>query len=406
MFQTAILAGRQPFVDRRGRRRAWILLPGVLAAAIAMMLAPPAAEASSPQPTWTSVSVSSEGVLGERHTCAIDSTASLWCWGGNGWGQLGLGDTTPRHTPVQVQPGSQWRTVSANIAATCAIKTDSTLWCWGSNQVGTLGLGQGVDQTSTPTRVGTRSDWDKLAATPERGGECATTTDLQLWCWGWNVNGELGLDTDIHWVPTQIPGSWVAVAGGDDHSCGLQADFSLWCWGSNDHGALGGPGVGQELQPVRVGTATNWVSVQAGAYFTCARRSDRTLWCWGDNSAGQLGQGDEQHRSVPTRVGVRKWLRMGIGRASSCAVPAAGGLRCWGLNTDGQLGLGDRRAVRLRPQTVSTKTGWHFVTMGDNSACGIQGAGKLYCWGRNDSGQLGQGDDLSSRLTPTRVLVP
>jgi alpha-tubulin suppressor-like RCC1 family protein len=204
---------------------------------------------SSPQSVpgtgWAAVSA------GTDHTCAIGAGSTLWCWGDNEAGQLGTGPALFASSPRQV-PGTGWAAVSVADDGigddhTCAIRTDHTLWCWGDNGYGQLGTGgTSGTSTNTPARVGTDTNW----ATVSAGGEftCATRTDRTLWCWGYNYFGQLGTgSTGDASTPVQVgtAADWVTVSAGDDwgysggHTCATRAGGTLWCWGDDEFGELG-----------------------------------------------------------------------------------------------------------------------------------------------------------------------
>lgn len=185
--------------------------------------------------TWVSVSA------GFAHTCEVEISGLLWCWGNNQGGQLGDGTTNNIATPVLVGSDSDWEQVSSGVAHTCAWKSDSSLWCWGSNEYGQAGDGTGQDSL-VPT----------------------------------GVAGE---------------GGWITSTAGGWHTCGVKADRSLWCWGSNEYGQLGNGTVDDEFAPVRIAPEITWTSADAGYFHTCGKAANGTLYCWGFNLYGQLGDG-------------------------------------------------------------------------------------------------------------------
>jgi len=244
---------------------------------------------------------------GAYQSCGIKSDGTLWCWGDNTNGQLGTGNTEPTSTPAQVT-GAGWNQVSTSYYHTCATKQDGTLWCWGLNA--NLQLGDGsVSYRMAPGLVG-GSDWSQLATGLYH--TCATKQDKSLWCWGGNTVGQLGnafaplLAKGAQGgtsEPFQVIGAWNSVSAGQAHTCGIMSDLSLWCWGDNSNGQLGNGTQDNSSVPVAV-VALNqtWASVAAGSTHTCALATNGTLWCWGDNLYGKLGTGSAGSQLLPTRV--------------------------------------------------------------------------------------------------------
>jgi alpha-tubulin suppressor-like RCC1 family protein len=129
---------------------------------------------------------------GSYHTCAVKTTGTLWCWGNNGLGQLGDDTITNRLLPIREGTiATNWATVSAGASYTCAVKTSGTLWCWGHNGFGQLGDGTTVIDRLRPTQEGTAvSNWATVSA--KASHTCAVRTSGTLWCWGHNFRGEIG----------------------------------------------------------------------------------------------------------------------------------------------------------------------------------------------------------------------
>jgi len=298
---------------------------------------------------WSSVS------CGGYHTIAIKTDGTLWAWGENGYGQLGLGDTTDRNTPTQVGTGTNWSSVSCGYGHTIAIKTDGTLWAWGYNYYGQLGLGDTTNR-NTPTQVGTGTNWSSVSC----GGwhTIAIKTDGTLWAWGYNYYGQLGLgDTTDRNTPTQVGTgtNWSSVSCGVYHTIAIKTDGTLWAWGRNGYGQLGLGDTTNRNTPTQVGTGTNWSSVSCGYGHTIAIKTDGTLWAWGRNYYGQLGLGDTTDRNTPTQVGTgTNWSSVSCGGWHTIAIKTDGTFWAWGYNYNGQLGLGDttNRTVPTRVNVV------------------------------------------------------
>jgi alpha-tubulin suppressor-like RCC1 family protein len=298
-----------------------------------------------------------------NHMCAIKTNGTLWCWGNNEDGQLGLGDTINRNVPTQVGTDTTWRSGAAGIASTCAIKLvagHNTLWCWGANGEGQMGNGTSGSDVLSPVQADL-TDW--LSVSVGTKHVCAVRTTGSLWCWGGNSNGQLGIgSTDAKLHPTQVAGSWKSVDTSDDgpgaYSCGIKADQTLWCWGrgadGDDVNTLGLGTTTQTSVPLQVGTST-WSSVGAGAWTACGiQAADASLWCWGDGYQGNLGTGipnDQADSGTPTTpvTGGAAWAAVARGRDHACAVRTDATVWCWGSNWANQAGLGAGGGVLSTP---------------------------------------------------------
>ncbi len=340
---------------------------------------------------------------GEAFACAIDATGALFCWGRNVEGQLGLGAPGPDElTPRQVGAESTWARLTAGQFHACAIRTDGTLYCWGSDSYGQLGVG---GPRATPAQVGTASDW---AVVDTGMGEhtCGISEDGSLLCWGDCHSGELGFcSSGSHLPPTLAqPGAWRAVGVGGNHTCAVTEARALVCWGSNDNGALGtGADPSADIvPPTEVGAGTSWEAAFGGEFHSCGLSEDGSLFCWGNNGDGRLGVGDRTRRLVPTIVSAG-WTRVATGADHTCAIDSMGGLFCWGNDDSGQLGLGDAAvgSSYALPNRVGTEDGWGDVATGRGFTCAVDAEGVIRCAGANDEGQLGVGDTSPrSELTP------
>ncbi len=348
---------------------------------------------------WSSVSG------GQLHTLAIKTDGTLWAWGRNSEGQLGLGDETNRNTPTRVGTATNWASVSGGWYHTIAIRTDGTLWAWGVNWDGQLGLGDsgfGTNRT-TPTQVGTGTNWKSVSG----GGShtLAIKTDGTLWAWGRNDSGRLGLD-DINdrCTPTQVGTgtNWKSVSCGGSHTLAIKTDGTLWAWGYNRDGRLGLGDTNDRGTPTQVGTGTNWSSVSGGGWHTIAIKTDGTLWAWGNNGDGQLGLGTTIQMNTPTQIGTgTNWVSVSGGIYHTLAIETDRTLWAWGNNGWSQLGLGDINN-RWTPTQIGTGTNWVSVSGGAGHTLAIKTDGTFWVWGYNLYGQLGLGD-TTDRNTPWRV---
>jgi alpha-tubulin suppressor-like RCC1 family protein len=179
-----------------------------------------------------------------------------------------LGDNTNRSSPVQVGSATNWLKVVAGKWHSYAIKTDGTIWSWGQNYKGATGLNEGgTNATSTPTKIGTLTNWLNVSA-----GEYtayAIKTDGTLWAWGLGTSGQLGLSgTTNRSSPTQVGAltNWLSVAGGAYWAAAVKTNGTLWTWGYNPYGNLGLGNTTDRSSPVQVGALTSWTTIGAGSY--------------------------------------------------------------------------------------------------------------------------------------------
>ena len=314
---------------------------------------------------WKSVLIGAAATWGP--SAAIKSDGSLWMWGSGDSGVLGLGDTSSRSSPVQVGSLTNWAyvdTIGGNVGQhhTLAIKTDGTLWAWGRNDQGQLGLGDLTDRSS-PVQVGSLTNWKSVALSASH--TLAVKTDGTLWAWGLNTNGALGLDdTSSRSSPVQVGSltTWAQATCASSFSMARKTDGTLWAWGSNAWGQLGVNDVNPRSSPVQVGSLTTWAHLATGAAINYAVKTDGTLWAWGYGADGRLGLGDLVPRSSPVQVGsLTNWAKTfcmgGNDIRYVFATKTDGTLWAWGENVNGRLGLGDL-TTRSSPVQVGTYTDW------------------------------------------------
>ncbi len=305
-------------------------------------------------------------------TFAIKGDNTLWSWGQNNSGVLGLGTGAGnRSSPVQVGTLSNWAKVDGSGFYSCAaIKTNGTLWTWGENTYGGLGLGD-ILARSSPVQVGSLTNWSKVGF---GAYHCLSIkTDGTLWVWGGGFYnyGQLGLgDTTNRSSPTQVGSltNWSQACGGYDWSLAVKTDGTLWSWGANSSGQLGLGDTTNRSSPVQVGSLTNWAYVFAsktGAH-SLAVKTNGTLWAWGYNALGELGTGNTTSVSSPVQVGsLTNWSKIFAGYENSVAIKTDGTIWAWGNNSSGQLGLSDT-TNRSSPVQVGSLTTWTKLACGSS----------------------------------------
>lgn len=340
-----------------------------------------------------------------NHSAGLKADGTLWTWGSNSSGQLGLGHTNFTSVPTQVGMDTDWADIVLGSSHTLALKTDGSLWAWGSNLSGQLGFGDTV-QRNIPVNVLPGSVWLSLAA--GQSHSLAISNNGSLWGWGLNSSYQLGLGTLVaQLAPTQIGvgTTWARVAAGSMHSAAIQNNGSLWVWGSNINGRLGTGDTTQRTLPTQISAGVIWQQIACGNDFTFAIRNNGSLWAWGNNIDYQLGLGDTTSRNIPTQVGAAlNWSAIVPGSTHGLALKSDGTLWGWGRTTSiGRIPLGTSWAVSS-PTQIGTARDWTGASSGVNHTLAMKQDGTLYSAGLNDNGQLAAPLIQSTRIASGGVL--
>ena len=333
---------------------------------------------------------------GDLFSVGINFSGNLYSWGNGANGRLGSGATTSRSTPTQVGALNTWLSVSTGgTENTFALTTSYNLYSWGRNNIGQVGDNTTVDKSS-PVQIG-----------------AALNTNLM---------------TDMIKTITQVgASSWSQISAGDFHTYAIRSDSTLWSWGKNDQGQLG-QNIATTIHrssPVQIGAGT-WSVISAGNSFGAAITSAGNLQTTGLNDKGQQGAASVVGRSAFTAVGASNWTAVSAGATSMIGTTLSNITFVWGTNTSGQLGLGDTQnrsspvqlgsslassmyqTVYPSPVIVSTysNTSWTQVNVGDSFAVGLDNAGRLFAWGLNSTGQLGDGTTINTiptKSSPSQI---
>ncbi|MEZ5244693.1 MAG: hypothetical protein R2707_06340 [Acidimicrobiales bacterium] len=303
-----------------------------------------------------------EVAAGAVHSCELRADRSVWCIGDNQWGQLGTGDLEPVTGAIQVGAATDWISITGGEVHTCGLRPGDELWCWGAYPHHEQDPGGTLVTPTGPVEVDGDHAWRSVA--PGTTHTCGILVDHTLRCWGLNLWGEVGDGTtSVAGAPQAVAGGpWRTVATGLTSTCAIGADGTLWCWGANSH-----PDPDPSpIVPTRLGSDDTWVSIAGRGTHYCATRTDGTLWCWGANHDGQLGQGTATTSSIslPTQVGTdTDWRSVGTGPAHTCANRLDWSLWCWGRNNEGQVGDGGS-VDALSPVLVDDSRRWIGFELG------------------------------------------
>ncbi|MEE2789338.1 MAG: hypothetical protein VX589_18515, partial [Myxococcota bacterium] len=390
--------------------------------------------------------------VGENHACFIFGDGGIRCVGRNDKGQLGLNDGVTRGIDInglgdalpQALPGLDRRftEIDGGWQHTCALDETGAVFCWGDNTSGQIGraaltsfgnaAGQ-LDEQFAPLNFPTADKAIQLAV----GGahSCALFKNGKVRCWGLGASGQLGSNSDAVISSTENLGfiqfrtnGWRVkqVVAGDRHTCVLHDDENgtILCFGRNEFGQLGtgtrsnqGDNESRRLTQgiyVKLQTQTPAIRLAAGRNHTCAVFANGEVRCWGNNSVGQLGIDNtdnigsdfQAQPDGPQPVLLNEnAMDIALGNDHGCAFLASGSVKCWGSNSDGQLGLGrdvpnlgddlNDMALFSGPVVLPTGQAIKSIALGGAFSCARLTNGRPYCWGANRYGQLGLGDDVS-----------
>ena len=260
--------------------------------------------------------------------------------------------------------------VSAGYNHSAVVTTDGEVWMWGSNYSGQLGIGSGESYSYTPFKVQIQdvTNISTSMSTVDNAHTVALKSDGTVWTWGYNYEGQLGTGECCsagadHYTPVQVPGltNIVAIDSGNAHNIALESNGTVWTWGKNDAGQLGNGSSGSNLSsPYHITNFDDVIAIAAGGNHSLALKSDGTVWAWGDNSRAQLGDNTISNQSTPVQV----------------------------LNNSATGYIEDIIAIDA----------------GSTSSIALKNDGSVWAWGENSHGQAGQGSTSPTYLyTPTKV---
>ncbi|GGA45532.1 S-layer homology domain-containing protein [Paenibacillus physcomitrellae] len=341
---------------------------------------------------------------GYYHSVSLISSGTVYTWGQDSYGQLGNNSTVSGiASPVMVKKLTGIVDVDSGVRSSMALKQDGTVWMWGGNMNGQLGIGSTAN-SSVPVQVpGLRS----ISAISGGVGyhSMALTSDGTVWTWGKNDSGELGDGTQIQRdTPVQVAGltDVKAIAAGGYFSLALKNDGTVWAWGVNENGELGDGSGQDQYTPVQVSGLSGVQSIAAGGSFALALKEDGTVWTWGENKYAQLGDGTRTNRTTPVQASNLEHITaIAGGGYHSLALDDNGNVWGWGDNSQGQLGQGNK-TLTTRPLQVAGITGVKLIAAGGFHSLAMRKDGVVWGWGLNTSGQLGTGN-AESQLAPVQT---
>jgi alpha-tubulin suppressor-like RCC1 family protein len=355
-----------------------------------------------------------ELVTGAQHTCARLENSTVTCWGSGVLGQLGdgtsgIGNDAVRPRLVSIEGAV---TIASSKNTVYSVMADEYVFAWGSNEDGELGNGTYAPaDTIYPTGVPGLSNVKQIAA--GRHHACGLHKDGTVSCFGSSTHGVIGngLTTGAA-KPTPVSGlsNITRVWAGGYNSCAQETTGTVYCWGQNVHGEMANNtwGPTDQLQPLALPLAEIKELAIGNGHLCAIVGPSRKVYCWGDNKAGQLGMPPNSGWAVPFEVpGQSNAVSIATGDLHTCAVFDDGTAKCWGQNALGQCGTGSATVMPLGAATpvASLTNALSLSVIGGNGdhTCVRDAAGAILCWGNNDAGQLGNGDEIA-KPAPTLVV--
>ena len=229
----------------------------------------------------------------------------------------------------------------------------------------------------------------------------------QLWAWGHNASGQLGVGSNVDQPrPVRVGGysDWSHISAGGFHSLAIRGGL-LYAWGESDHGRLGtGHSTDQPSPRPVLGGHTNWVNISAGETHSLAIRGGQ-LFAWGAHYNGRLGTGNTSDQASPQPVlgGHTNWANISAGGAHSLGL-RGGRLYAWGESSGGLIGTGHTTDQTSPQPVLGGHTNWVNISAGSVHSLAIRG-GQLFTWGWADSGRLGTGH-ITDQTSPQLVTLP
>ena len=376
---------------------------------------------------------------GSDWSLAITCAGDVYAWGDNYECQCGLAGSDNEKVPTPILLDKLWPDAVEVVGGqkhNLAVMSDGTVWAWGNNDNGQLGVNSNDGscaplQVHGPGDVGYLTGIIKVAAGESHS--LALKSDGTLWAWGKGNPGQLGIHSDNDQpFPYQVHGpdnvgyltDVVDVAAGFYHSLALKSDGTVYAWGEGGHGQLGIHSDNDHTIPYQVhgpgnvGYLTGIIKVAAGERFSLAVKEDGSLWAWGQNRYGQLGIHSDNDHTVPYQVHgpgnvgyLTDVVDVAAGTEHTLALKRDGTVYAWGLNGDGQLGIHskDDHTVPYQvhgPNDVGYLTGIIEVAAGYYHSLALRDDGTVWAWGSNWIGQLGINEVYNSHTIPYQVHGP
>lgn len=313
---------------------------------------------------------------GPAQTCALSSRGRPYCWG---W--LRYATEQWSAVPLAVRDAPALNSIGAGVLLACGLAAGGSAYCWGDPPFG-----------SSATTVSHQSMFSSLSV---GYAEIFGLTSSGA-AYSWSPGAPL---------PSPVPGasSFTTISASAGYACATVSSGAAYCWGSNLTGGLGDSTYQDRSEPTAVRGGHAFTLVAAGGGHTCGITVSGATYCWGRNVYGAFGDGTTTNSTVPVpAAGGLTLISVTPADWHTCGLDGSGAAYCWGFGERGGLGDGSFEHMRLAPVPVSGGLTFASISAGGQRTCALTAAGALYCWGRNEDMELGDGTNVN-RAVPTRV---
>lgn len=342
---------------------------------------------------------------GQDHSLIYNSKGEIYSFGGNNYGQLGLGDNIDRNVPTLITGLNNIIDVSADYHTSLILNSDGEVYSCGYNQEGQLGLGDYTDR-NVPTLIIGLSNIVQIIASSTHS--LALNTEGRVYSFGANYNGQLGIGLNYNGqtnIPMLIPylQGIIQISSKGNYSLALSNEGKVYAFGKNNFGQLGLGDYIDKYYPIPIPKFDNIVQISAGMNGSFMVNDEKRVYSFGYSRFRQSVLENNIHKTLPILISdLNNIVQVAAGPVRSLALNSEGNVYSLGVNYNKQLGL-EHKDVTVIPTLIPKLRDIIYISVGSFHLLTVNEKGEVYSFGYNAQGQLGLGDN-DNRDTPTPIL--
>ena len=337
---------------------------------------------------------------GDSHTVMLKTDGTVWSYGNNTYGQLGIDSYEGTDEPVKVifPTGTKIVQIAAGENHSVALDSNGNVWTWGRNNYYQLGL-WGWGNLAKPYNIGNTGS--KVVKITAEGNLTVMLTEKgEVYTHGINADGEAGngeYTTRVTYGKANNVNNIIDIAVGKSHVMLLRSDGTVYATGSNLYGQLGiGNKNTTKTNEYKKLSLKNIAYIEAGENSSSALTADGRVYVWGSNVYGQLGTNDKEERIEPSMVrNIANIREITMGRNHTVVRDGNGIIYAVGYNTEGQQGTGDTNN-RTQYTRIGTIEEVIDIAAGNTYTVALKSNGKVYAWGDYNHGEIGKSSKTNS----------